>query len=365
MNDLRTSLKARRRQLGLSQRALADRVDVSRQAINAIEGGRQIPSTLLALRLSDVLDCRVEQLFELSDPSIVEVKVPPDDRFGAVPEVRAVAGRVDGVWVAHPLKPDRATVSDGTLSRVDSGTARLRPFDTAAALERNVLIAGCAPVLGALSQRVAERCPDARVRWVHASSTVALELLRKGLVHIAGIHFHDSGANTTNDDAVRRLFTDRAMVGTTLTNWTQGLLVRDGNPRALRDPADLLQPDVTFARRPDGAGATRLLAARLGERATEVVGPIVEGHEDVATMVQLGVVDAGIAVEGVAVNRGLEFVPYAEEAFDLILPAERTDVSVVRRVLEVLDSGRFRDELASHAGYDARHTGQMRRISSS
>ncbi|MCA9712564.1 MAG: helix-turn-helix domain-containing protein, partial [Myxococcales bacterium] len=48
-------LRPRRVARGLSQSALADRVGVSRQALVAIEAGRQVPSTALALHLARAL----------------------------------------------------------------------------------------------------------------------------------------------------------------------------------------------------------------------------------------------------------------------------------------------------------------------
>jgi len=48
---------------GLTQAKLADLVGVTRQTINAIEGGDYAPSVYLALDLAQVLACTVEDLF--------------------------------------------------------------------------------------------------------------------------------------------------------------------------------------------------------------------------------------------------------------------------------------------------------------
>jgi putative transcriptional regulator len=62
---LRNRLREERELRGLTQEALADRIGVSRKTINTIENGRFVPSTILALRLAETLDCRVEELFFL------------------------------------------------------------------------------------------------------------------------------------------------------------------------------------------------------------------------------------------------------------------------------------------------------------
>ncbi|MEM7740208.1 MAG: helix-turn-helix transcriptional regulator [Pseudomonadota bacterium] len=61
---MKTDLRRRRAMEGLSQKALGERVGVSRQAINAIETGKHHPSLDLAYRLTAVFRCQVEDLFE-------------------------------------------------------------------------------------------------------------------------------------------------------------------------------------------------------------------------------------------------------------------------------------------------------------
>lgn len=65
------NLRAHREAAGLTQAALADRIEVSRKTVNTIENGVFVPSTLLALRLAAVLGARVEDIFALApdDPT--------------------------------------------------------------------------------------------------------------------------------------------------------------------------------------------------------------------------------------------------------------------------------------------------------
>jgi putative transcriptional regulator len=57
------SLKQYREEFGLSQRALAEHVEVTRQTINAVERDRYDPSVELVFRLAAFFECSVEQLF--------------------------------------------------------------------------------------------------------------------------------------------------------------------------------------------------------------------------------------------------------------------------------------------------------------
>jgi len=62
---LLNNLEAIRRQVGLTQAQLSKFAGVSRKSINAIENGMYVPSTVLALKIADTLDCTVEDLFRL------------------------------------------------------------------------------------------------------------------------------------------------------------------------------------------------------------------------------------------------------------------------------------------------------------
>jgi putative transcriptional regulator len=64
---LKNSIKRLRLELGWSQAALADKLDVSRQSINAIETGRYDPSLPLAFRIARTFGQPIEAVFHESD----------------------------------------------------------------------------------------------------------------------------------------------------------------------------------------------------------------------------------------------------------------------------------------------------------
>ncbi len=65
MPDLVVDLKQIRTDRGLTQAELAAQVGVSRKTVNTVENGVFVPSTVLALRLAQVLHVTVEELFQL------------------------------------------------------------------------------------------------------------------------------------------------------------------------------------------------------------------------------------------------------------------------------------------------------------
>ncbi|MBU0669579.1 MAG: helix-turn-helix transcriptional regulator [Alphaproteobacteria bacterium] len=60
---MKNRLKVLRAERDWSQQALADRLEVSRQSVNAIETGRYDPSLPLAFRIADVFDMPIEAIF--------------------------------------------------------------------------------------------------------------------------------------------------------------------------------------------------------------------------------------------------------------------------------------------------------------
>lgn len=64
---MKNKVKIHRVVQDLTQEQLAGLVQVSRQTIHAIESGKYVPSTLLALKLAQVLQVDVHTLFELEE----------------------------------------------------------------------------------------------------------------------------------------------------------------------------------------------------------------------------------------------------------------------------------------------------------
>lgn len=65
----------------------------------------------------------------------------------------------------------------------------------------------------------------------------------------------------------------------------------------------------------------------------------------------------GVAIEAVALDQGLAFIPVSEERFDLIVPESRLQTSAVSRFLGLIDRAPFRHEAAHLPGYDLSQAG--------
>ena len=64
---MKNRIKVLRAEKNFSQDELAKTINVSRQTINAIENGKFNPSVKLALKMSKVFKCSIEEIFELEE----------------------------------------------------------------------------------------------------------------------------------------------------------------------------------------------------------------------------------------------------------------------------------------------------------
>jgi len=64
IQDMKNRLKVLRAERDWSQADLAGRLDVSRQAVNAIETGKYDPSLPLAFKIGRLFGMRIEEIFD-------------------------------------------------------------------------------------------------------------------------------------------------------------------------------------------------------------------------------------------------------------------------------------------------------------
>jgi putative transcriptional regulator len=69
-STVRNRLRALREARAWTQGALADRLDVSRQTVNALETGRYDPSLPLAFRIARLFGEPIEAIFEPDDATV-------------------------------------------------------------------------------------------------------------------------------------------------------------------------------------------------------------------------------------------------------------------------------------------------------
>lgn len=64
---MKNNIRVERAILRMTQQQLAERIGVTRQTINAIEAGKYVPSTVLALKMAAVFGKSVDNVFQLDE----------------------------------------------------------------------------------------------------------------------------------------------------------------------------------------------------------------------------------------------------------------------------------------------------------
>ena len=65
--NLKNRVRQLREERGLTQKQLGEKVNVSRQAINAVETGKFDPSLWLAYDIAQLFDMSIEEIFEFKE----------------------------------------------------------------------------------------------------------------------------------------------------------------------------------------------------------------------------------------------------------------------------------------------------------
>jgi molybdate-binding protein len=88
-------------------------------------------------------------------------------------------------------------------------------------------------------------------------------------------------------------------------------------------------------------------------------GRSLSSHTDVADAIRHGKADAGLAIEAVAREQGLDFLPLVWERYDLVVRRMEYFEPPLQRLFAFARTDLFREHAKSLAGYDVAGTGAV------
>jgi putative molybdopterin biosynthesis protein len=264
--------------------------------------------------------------------------------------------RADGIV---RIPPESEAVSAG--SQVEVSLLR-RPDEIANTI---VCIGSHDNTLDVLANALKKTSPRLSLSSAHVGSMGGLMALKRGEAHVAGTHLLDDQSGEYNVPFVKKLFPDRKAALINLVYRQQGLLVRKGNPKQIHGFADLIRSDVVFVNRQAGSGTRLLLDKHLRDMGIDPRR--IRGYERdefthmaVASAVLTGLADTGLAVLSSAKALGLDFIPVADERYDLAVPVEFLETDKMRTLLSIIrEDEEFRKTVESLGGYDTRDMGKV------
>ena len=131
----------------------------------------------------------------------------------------------------------------------------------------------------------------------------------------------------------------------------QGIVYRRGDARFEGKTPDeaiaaaLQEPDCVMVNRNAGSGTRIIVDSLLGGQRPAGYGVQTKSHNAVAAAVAQGRADWGVAIDTVARQYDLGFIPVQEEHYDFVVPTARLERPAVRAFRALLDDPQVRDEL--------------------
>ncbi|MCY1508869.1 molybdenum cofactor synthesis domain protein [compost metagenome] len=185
-----------------------------------------------------------------------------------------------------------------------------------------------------------------RIKAMNVGSTGGLMAAKRGECDVAGIHLMDPATGVYN----RPLLTPSLELVPGYGRM-QGIVYRPGDARfegldaATAIAAATTQPGCTMVNRNAGSGTRILIDRLLGGAQPPGYGVQTKSHNAVAVAVAQQRADWGLAIDTVARQYGLGFIPVQEERYDFVVPQARLGRAPVQAFVALLQSAAAREAL--------------------
>lgn len=233
-------------------------------------------------------------------------------------------------------------------------------------VRRQILLAGSHDLtLDLLNDRLKRLYPPVTLASASLGSLGGLLALKRGEALLAGSHLLDIESGEYNRPYALRYLSGLPVIGLSLVERQQGLMVPKGNPLGLTGLRDLARSGIRFINRQRGSGTRVLLdwlLDREGIEPRQIHGYETEEytHLSVGAAVAAGSADAALGINSAAIALGLDFIPIGAELYDLIIPSDFWDHELIAALRRVLADPDFQSEVRSLGGYSTDHTGEVR-----
>jgi molybdate-binding protein len=236
---------------------------------------------------------------------------------------------------------------DGTEPSGDAAWAD--PADT-------IILGCCDPAVGLLCAELA-RAAGVRLIALLRSSREALELVKKGLIHAAGVHLASARQAGGNAAIVRQSLGPGYQL-LRVARWQEGIASHPA--LRLTTARAALRQRLRWVGREPGSGARQCLDELLGERPPP--RRLAADHRGVADAIRCGWADVGVCLRLTSEEAGLDFVGLREESYEICFPEAMSDDRRFRSLARVVASAAYRRRLGELPGYDSSETGELQSV---
>jgi putative molybdopterin biosynthesis protein len=289
--------------------------------------------------------------------------------------MRVAVGKVGERLLAAPLtrgagiitslvRADGLVVLPRGVQGAEAGEkVNVRLYRTRAEIERSIFCIGSHDMtLDLLAQFLAAH--DRKFASANVGSLGGLVALGRGESHLAGSHLLDPETGEYNLAYIRQYLPGLAVNVYGFVEREQGLIVRKGNPKGIKDLSDLSRPEVHYVNRQRGAG-TRLLfdyhLSRSGIPSSMIQGYDKEEytHLGVAAAVASGRADCGLGIPAAAQSLELDFIPLFQETYQLVIPKIYAESELLAPLFAVMADVGFHSAVSAMPGYNIMEMGKL------
>ncbi|WP_251551725.1 molybdopterin biosynthesis protein [Neobacillus muris] len=300
--------------------------------------------------------------------------------MGAEDFVRMNIGYINGQFVANPLTraagvtmsyvradgllivpPDVIGYEQGEMAEVEL----LRPLEE---IKSAITVTGSHDMtIDLLSSHLKRVRTEMRIVSSHVGSMAGIMAIRKGEAHVAGIHLLDPETKVYNISYVKKMLAGQDVVLYPFLKRKQGWILPAGNPLGIGSVVDLPRAGANFVNRQKGAG-TRILFDLLLEEAgldpEDITGYDREmfSHLAVAAEVKGDRHGAGLGIYPAAKSMGLEFIPVADEEYDLLMTRQFYESEAGRLLVSIIQSPAFKAQVEAIGGYEVVENAQPKSL---
>ncbi|SHK45436.1 helix-turn-helix domain-containing protein [Thermocrinis minervae] len=304
---------------GLSQEELSSICGIPRTTISAIESGKVNPSVEHAIRIARALGVSVEDLFG-NEPVVSFTEGLRGPFVSAKVEDRIVLYPLSSLH--HYVEPDGQVEGESVLWKEKSKSLF------------SLTIATCDPFVSSLHQSLYPK--GIRLIPLYSHSLGALELLRKGLVHMAGVHL---GSLEENFKVVRDLLGKGYRV-MCLFEWEEGLAYTE----------DFRKPNLVWLVKEKGSGSWTTFEIIEKRPANIKIREFKGGHRELIKALINNLGHVAISIKPLSVMEGLSFYTIRRKDYCIVYPEGMEKDRRFATFLELLRSKSYKQSVEQIPG---------------
>ena len=242
----------------------------------------------------------------------------------------------------------------------------IRWIDENVEREKDIHVIGSDDMLLArlLSLYSREQFPESLAFYSSVGSLKGIQALSRKKGQACCTHLLDMETGEYNLPVLTRILSPQRYVVVNLWHREQGLIVKKGNPLAIKGLVDVTGKKARFINRNGGSGTRTLFEYFLMEKSLsekDIIGfaDEVNTHVEVALKVFFDEADVGLGIEYVTHLLPLDFIPLREERFDLVVPKELWSTSVIKGFISYIEPAKISKLAGTLPGYNLKDTGKI------